>query len=337
MLSIGKLAAGQADYYLEQAQGSLTPRAVGELGRRGLLPRRAGGRGRVDGRRRRARSGCSGEVGGDALHRVLAGEHPATGAPLGRVLAARRAGLRPDVLGAEERERAVRHRRRSAARGDAGRRTIGRCGMRSATSSAQAAVTRRGAGGVHAIAGQRVGRGGVPASDVAGRRSAAAHARPRREPHARRRRAVVDARRPADLRAREDRRLPLRGAAAGAADARARRRVGAGAERDRRRRRRAAGGAAGVQPAAGRDRGRARAARRVGRRGGAGRGAGDAARQGLSRDAGAARAGVARACGEPRPSPRARPRRSVGGRRAQPLRSGELERRSRTRWRGRTG
>ena len=120
-----------------------------------------------------------------------------------------------------------------------------------------AGVTRRGPGGVQRDRRPRVRRGGVPASDVARRRSAAAHARPRRQPDARRGRALVDARRAPDLRARQDRRLPVRGAAAGAAHARARGRVGAGAQRDRRHRRRAAGGAAGVQPAACGDRGRA--------------------------------------------------------------------------------
>ena len=39
MVSIGKLATGQADYYLEQADGRID-RATSVARRRGLLPRR---------------------------------------------------------------------------------------------------------------------------------------------------------------------------------------------------------------------------------------------------------------------------------------------------------
>ena len=83
-------------------------------------------------------------------------------------------------------------------------------------------------------AGGRVGRGGVPASDVARGRSAAAHARPGREPRPRPGRAVVGARRPAAVRARAGGELHLPGGAARRADADARARVAAGPQRDRR-------------------------------------------------------------------------------------------------------
>jgi conjugative relaxase-like TrwC/TraI family protein len=83
MLSIGKIAVGQADYYLEQADGPTTrTRAVASgvedyyLG--GLEP---AGEWIGDGA---ALLGLRGEVDGDELHRVLAGEHPATGLALGR-------------------------------------------------------------------------------------------------------------------------------------------------------------------------------------------------------------------------------------------------------------
>ncbi len=77
-------------------------------------------------------------------------------------------------------------------------------------------------------AGGRARRRGVPASDVARGRSAAAHARPRREPRTGRGRAVVGARWPAALRARARGELHLPGGAAGRADAGARRGVDAG-------------------------------------------------------------------------------------------------------------
>ena len=241
--------------------------------------------------------GLKGQVGGEALDRVLAGEHPATGAPLGRVLAARRPGFDLTFSAPKSRERAVRHRRRSAARRRCRTRTTGRCGMRSGYLEREAAVTRRGPAGVHAIAGNgfvaaafrhRTSRAGDPQlhthvlvanltlgadghwSTLDGRRIYA---------HAKTAGYLYEAR----LRSLLTRELgvewtPVRN---GIADI-------AGVPPAR---------AAGVQPPAGRDRGRARATRRVGRRGRAGRRAGDPARQGLSRDAGAARARVARACG----------------------------------------
>ena len=68
-------------------------------------------------------------------------------------------------------------------------------------------------GRMHQRSRTRARRGGVPASRIARGRSAAAHARGRREPRSGRRRTLVRARRATSLRPREDGRLPLRGAA----------------------------------------------------------------------------------------------------------------------------
>ena len=87
-----------------------------------------------------------------ALNRVLAGEHPATGAPLGRVLAARRPGFdltfsAPKSVSVlfgigDDRLRAVLQEAHDRAVRDA----LGYL-------EREAAVTRRGPAGVHAIAG----------------------------------------------------------------------------------------------------------------------------------------------------------------------------------------
>ena len=83
MLSIGKLATGQADYYLEQARARSTRAQRGDRASRTTTS--AGPRPPATGSApARRRSGCAATVGGDALDRVLAGEHPATGEPLGR-------------------------------------------------------------------------------------------------------------------------------------------------------------------------------------------------------------------------------------------------------------
>jgi hypothetical protein len=78
MLSIGKLAAGQAEYYLEQARGPITrAQAVGT----GVEDYYLGG-GEAPGDWMGDGSpllGLRGEVGDDALRRVLGGEHPASG------------------------------------------------------------------------------------------------------------------------------------------------------------------------------------------------------------------------------------------------------------------
>src|SRR3954454_22144560 len=89
MLSLGKLATGQAGYYLDQAQGSLSRMRSVSSGVEDYYlggPEPAGewmGAGAVA-------LVLKGQVGDVALNCVLAGEHPVTGEPLGRVLAARR-------------------------------------------------------------------------------------------------------------------------------------------------------------------------------------------------------------------------------------------------------
>jgi conjugative relaxase-like TrwC/TraI family protein len=152
MLSIGKIAVGQADYYLEQADRPTTrtravasgvedyylggPEAAGEWIGRGapLLELR-------------------GEAGGDELHHVLAGEHPALGLPLTRWNSSRVPGF--DLTFSAPKSVSVMF-------------GIGDGRMRRAIQAAhdvavadafayverQAAVTRRGAGGVHRIAGR---------------------------------------------------------------------------------------------------------------------------------------------------------------------------------------
>ncbi len=214
MLSIGKLAAGQAKYYLDQAEArvdvvssvadGIEDYYVGGLEARGEWLGRAG-----------LELGLRGLVDGDPLRHVLAGLGPARRQTAARdVRPSARRRIRSDLLRAEERERAVRRRladvrgaiRRSARpRGDRGggiRRAL--CGGGAARPWWESGRGRQRPGGCR-----------VPAPDVARRRSAAPHARPGREPRPRARRAVVDARRPQDLRAREDGELRLPGAYCG--------------------------------------------------------------------------------------------------------------------------
>jgi conjugative relaxase-like TrwC/TraI family protein len=151
MLSLGKLATGQADYYLEQAHGSLSraqavssgvedyylggPEAPGVWAGAGAAALR-----------------LSGGVEGVQLACVLAGEHPATGAPLGRVLAARRPGF--DLTFSARKSVSVLF-----GIGDDGLRAVlqdahdGAVGDALGYMEREAAATRRGPGGVHVIAG----------------------------------------------------------------------------------------------------------------------------------------------------------------------------------------
>ncbi len=293
MLSIGKLAVGQSDYYLEQARAGSPARA--QLARTwrtttsaALKPPACGSAAAS------ARSGCAAPWGARAGAERRAPREWNAARPRGAWPCP---GLRSDVLRAEERLGAVRRRQRRLAVRDPGRARP--CGARCAR-------VCRARGRRHAARpwrrarhrGTGAHRGGVPASQAACRRSPATHARAGREPGARRRRSLVDARRPSHLRARQDRRLPLRGAAAVAADARARGGVWSGPRWDRRHRGRAGSGAAGVQPAMRGHRGGDGAARLDERRRGAGGGAGNSAREGLRRHTRAAGPGVA----PPRPT-----------------------------------
>src|SRR3954471_8358855 len=92
MLSIGKLAVGQADYYLEQAHGAVT--RAGSV-RSGVEDYYLGGLeapGAWIGSGTRP-LGLQGKVDADRLDRVLAGEHPVSGEPLGRVVRQRVPGF----------------------------------------------------------------------------------------------------------------------------------------------------------------------------------------------------------------------------------------------------
>src|SRR3954468_5638338 len=92
MLSIGKLAVGQADYYLEQAHGAVTH--AGSV-RSGVEDYYLGGPeapGAWIGAGTRP-LGLQGKVDAARLDRVLAGEHPVSGEPLGRMVRQRVPGF----------------------------------------------------------------------------------------------------------------------------------------------------------------------------------------------------------------------------------------------------
>src|SRR4051812_37962440 len=92
MLSIGKLAVGQADYYLEQAHAPVT--RAGSV-RSGVEDYYLGGpeaSGAWIGSGTRPLD-LQGNVDANRLDRVLAGEHPGSGEPLGRALRQRVPGF----------------------------------------------------------------------------------------------------------------------------------------------------------------------------------------------------------------------------------------------------
>jgi conjugative relaxase-like TrwC/TraI family protein len=92
MLSIGKLAVGQAEYYLEQAQGSVTRAGSVSSGVEDyyLSGPEAAGVWVGDGVRG---LGLGGTVDALRLDRVLSGRAPASGEPLGRVVSRRVPGF----------------------------------------------------------------------------------------------------------------------------------------------------------------------------------------------------------------------------------------------------
>ena len=151
MLSLGKLATGQAGYYLEQADGSLTRTQSVSSGVEDYYVGGPEAAGTWEGAGA-AVLGLSGTVHGAALDHVLAGEHPATGAPLGRVLAARRPGF--DLTFSAPKSVSVLF-----GIGDDALRAVLRDAHDRAVSDAlgymerHAAVARRGPAGVHTIAG----------------------------------------------------------------------------------------------------------------------------------------------------------------------------------------
>jgi conjugative relaxase-like TrwC/TraI family protein len=152
VLSIGKLAVGQADYYLEQAHGAVT--RAGAL-RSGVEDYYVGGPEAagvwVGGGVRALR--LSGEVDAVRLDRVLGGAHPATEEPLGRVVRGRVPGFdltfsapkSVSVLfgGGEDRVREAIRDAHDRAVEDA-LRYVERA----------AGVSRRGAGGAEAVGGR---------------------------------------------------------------------------------------------------------------------------------------------------------------------------------------
>lgn len=152
MLSIGKLAAGQDEYYLEQAQGPVTrAQAVGSGVEDYYL---------ADGEAPGQWTGAGasllalrGTVDGDALRRLLGGEHPASGVALGRAAGAKRVpGF--DVTFSAPKSVSVLY-----GIGDERVRGLIQAAHDQAVRDAfgylerHAAVTRRGAGGVHSIPG----------------------------------------------------------------------------------------------------------------------------------------------------------------------------------------
>ena len=152
MLSIGKLAVGQADYYLEQAQGSVTRAGAVSSGVEDyyLGGSEAAGVWVGDGVRA---LGLGGTVDALRLDRVLSGCAPASGEPLGRVVPRRVPGFdltfsapkSVSVLfgvGDEELRGAIQDAHDQAVR-DA-----------LAYVEREAGVTRRGAGGAVVIAGR---------------------------------------------------------------------------------------------------------------------------------------------------------------------------------------
>src|SRR4051794_21534856 len=92
MLSIGKLAVGQADYYLEQAHGAVTHAGSVRSGVEDyyLSGPEAPGAWIGSGTRPLA---LHGKIDADRLDRVLAGENPVSGEPLGRVMRQRVPGF----------------------------------------------------------------------------------------------------------------------------------------------------------------------------------------------------------------------------------------------------
>ena len=83
MVSIGKLGAGQAKYYLDQVELPMSGASAVSSGVEDYYVGRAEAAGRWCGRSA-ARLGLTGEVDGDDLHRILAGEDPGTGELLRR-------------------------------------------------------------------------------------------------------------------------------------------------------------------------------------------------------------------------------------------------------------
>ena len=151
MLSIGKLATGQADYYLEQARGSVTRATAVSSGVEDYYlggPEASGqwvGAGA-------AALGLRAMINATELDRVLSGQHPATGEALGRVLSSRVPGF--DLTFSAPKSVSVLFgvgddELRAVLRDAHDRAVVDALGYM----EREAAVTRRGPGGVQSIAG----------------------------------------------------------------------------------------------------------------------------------------------------------------------------------------
>jgi conjugative relaxase-like TrwC/TraI family protein len=152
VLSIGKLAVGQADYYLEQAQGGVTRAGAVSTGVEDYYLRGPEVSGSWVGSGTRA-LGLDGTVDAPRLDRVLGGCAPAGGDPLGRVVPRRVPGF--DLTFSAPKSVSVLF----GVGGDELRRAIqGAHDQAVAEALAyverEAGVTRRGASGVVAIAGR---------------------------------------------------------------------------------------------------------------------------------------------------------------------------------------
>src|SRR3954452_24477440 len=152
MLSIGRFAVGQAGYYLEQAQGSVTRAGALRSGVEDYYLGGAEAAGGWTGDGARA-LGLAGEGDAIRLDRVLGGEHPASGDPLGRVVTGRVPGFDLTFsapksvsvlfgIGGDELRGAIR---------DAHDRAVADA-LRYV--ERHAAMTRRGRGGMHVTAGR---------------------------------------------------------------------------------------------------------------------------------------------------------------------------------------
>ena len=179
MMSIGKLAAGPGAgrYYIDQVAQGREDYYAGEGEAAGVWM----GTGA-------AGLGLTGEVGEEGLARLLEGRDPSSGLLLRPVRSSSAGGgVRPDVAGAEEREHPVRRRRARGRAADRSARTSRRSAQAIGLPRARGVLDSSRSSGRDPAAGARLRRGGVPAPVLAGRRSAAAHARRGRERDAGRR------------------------------------------------------------------------------------------------------------------------------------------------------
>jgi conjugative relaxase-like TrwC/TraI family protein len=107
VLSIGKLATGQANYYLQQVERRIDRVTSVATGVEDYYLSEGEAAGEWIGTGPMALA-LGGTVDGDLLHRVLGGEHPATGERLRSSSGTRVPGFDLTFLGTEERQRSLR-------------------------------------------------------------------------------------------------------------------------------------------------------------------------------------------------------------------------------------